>query len=125
MPLFDQAALQRQAILSHLAPEGAGAGETSVRGIGIAPYAAAIGGQAADAASTLWNFHRGYGESNGTYGGGQPVGKVLATKAALGIGVPLLMRYEAQHGHPTVAKALGYLTGAAGAIPAAINLSAK
>jgi len=90
-----------------------------------APMATAIAGQAADAASTLYNFSRGFGESNGVYGGGQPTGRVLATKAAIGLGIPLLMRELAREGHPTVAKWLGYGTGVAGAVPAAINLGAR
>lgn len=87
----------------------------------VAPTVAAIAGQAADAGSSLYNFRRGFGESN--FGGNK--GLALGAKAAIGLGIPLLMRELAKEGHPQIAKWLGYGTGVAGAIPAAINLSAQ
>lgn len=92
-------------------------------GVGVAPYAAAAGGQLADLFSTFHNFNRGYGESNGLVGEGQPYGKMAAMKGATALGSILLMKYLASHGQPGVAKALGYSVGAAGAVPAAINMA--
>lgn len=92
-------------------------------GVGVAPYAAAAGGQLADLMSTFHNFNRGYGESNGLVGEGKPYGKMAAMKGASALGSILLMKYLASHGQPGVAKALGYSVGAAGAIPAAINMA--
>lgn len=118
-PVFDDAALKRHALMAQMAPASPAAESTEgPTGIGAAPYVAAVGGQAADALSSLYNFHRGYGESN--FGGSKAA--MLAFKAGAGALVPLLMRKIAKK-DPKTAKVLGYATGIAGAVPAAYNLT--
>ena len=128
MPL-DPASLQRAALLAHLdqedAPEPAPSGGGAPTSSSLNPlwYALPAAGQTADALSTLHNLGRGYAESNPVFGGS--TGAILASKAAIGAGLPLLMHYFATHGHPTAAKVIGITGGVGGAIPAAINLSQK
>ena len=79
-------------------------------GIGVGPYAALLGGEAADIGTTLAAKARGGREGNpllGDFGPG-----AIAAKAGSAAGMALLMRYLANHGHPTLAKALGYGSGA-------------
>lgn len=91
---------------------------------GIAPYLALLGGQAGDVGSTLYNLHRGYHELNPVLGGREDnIPRIVATKAATTAGMMLLMRLLAAHGHPGLAKLMGYTGGAMGAIPTAQNLS--
>ena len=120
MPLSDPAVLQAavQQALQQSPPQQQQPSPSS-SGIGPMPYIAAIGGQAADIGSTLYKLHHGYGEAN--FGGSVPL--MLAIKAGLGVGMPFMMHKLAAEGHPTAAKAIGYITGAGGAIPAAYNLS--
>jgi hypothetical protein len=94
-------------------------------GVGVGPYAALFAGQGADAASTAYNFSRGYRESNPLYGQDPSLARILAVKAGMTGGLGLLMHQLAAHGHPGAAKVLGYVGGIGGAVPAAINLSQK
>ena len=94
-------------------------------GVGIGPYAAMLAGQGADAASTAYNYSRGYRESNPLYGQDPSLGRIMAVKGLEAGGLAMLMRQLAQHDHPTAAKLLGYIGGIGGAVPAAINLSQK
>jgi len=89
---------------------------------GVGPYLALGGGTAADILSTLYGQKHGAVESNPIYGGWFS-GKDAAMKAAMSVPMALLMRYEAAHGHPTLAKWLGYGTGAGLGGVAAHNLS--
>ena len=86
--------------------------------INSAPYWALFGGQGADLATTLPAVMSGrYRESNPLGLGG-----IVAGKAAMMGLVPWLMRKLARDGHPRLSKALGYGVGAAGAVPAAMNV---
>lgn len=85
-------------------------------------YAAAIGGQALDAGSTVYKFHHGYVEGNVLYGGGRPTARVLATKAVIATLAVVVMR-QLEPRHPRAARALGLFVGVAGAVPATINLA--
>jgi hypothetical protein len=79
-------------------------------GMGVGPYAALVGGEAADIGTTLAALKRGGQESNpllGDFGPAAMVGKI-GTAGALA----LVMRYLASHGHSTLAKGLGYGAGA-------------
>ena len=115
-------ALKRHALLMQMAPEGAPApaqesGE-GPRGIGAGPYAALLGGQGADIGTTIAAL------KNPRLKEGNPLGLggVLASKAAMLTLAPWLMRRMTKAGHPTAAKVMGYGVGAAGAVPAALNL---
>lgn len=107
----------RAALMQTMQAETHGKVETPEHGIGVGPYAALMGGEAADIGTTLAAKARGGKESNpllGDFGAGAIAGKV-GTAAAMA----LLMRYLAGHGHPTLAKSLGYGSGAAlGAVAA-------
>ena len=88
------------------------------KGIGAAPYVSMFGGQGADIATTVAAVKSGrFREAN-------PLGLtgVLAAKGAALTLVPWLMRKLARDGHPTAAKILGHGVGAAGAVPAALNM---
>ena len=91
------------------------------KSVGWAPYAALLGGQGADLFSTLHNFDRGLVEANGIYGEGQPRAAVAATKGGIMLGMTLLMKHLAKT-NPNAAKALGYIVGGAGAVPAIHNM---
>jgi hypothetical protein len=123
-PLFSPEALQ-QAILA-ADPQQAPAQQQTPSpqgGAGWPAYLALAGGQGADALSTAYNFHRGYHESNPLYGNDPSLARILAAKAGITGGMALLMRQLAERGHPGIAKFLGLLGGASGAIGAGINLS--
>lgn len=124
MPLFDQEALQR-AILNTPQDNPQTPAKPTPDGAGLAPYLALFAGQGADAASTAYNFSRGYKESNPMYGSDPSLAKILAVKAGMAGGLGLLIHHLASSGHPDVAKILGYIGGVGGAIPAAINMSQK
>lgn len=81
-------------------------------GIGIAPYAALIGGNGADLATTLRALTSGAGHEANPLMSTSPVG-ITAQKAAGTAGLALLMHELAQRGHPKIAKAIGYLDGGA------------
>jgi hypothetical protein len=92
-------------------------------GIGLGPYAALLGGEAADIGTTLAAKSRGGKESNpllGDFGPG-----AIAGKAGTALAMTLLMRYLAGHGHPTLAKSLGYGSGAGLGAVAAHNATVK
>lgn len=82
------------------------------------PYLLALGGQGADVATTIAALQRGGQEQN-------PLGAMgtLGVKAALTALATYMMHHNAQTGHAGRQKALGIGVGAAGAIPAALNLS--
>lgn len=82
-----------------------------------------VGGQAADAVTTLTNLHAGCVEANTwTYGSSMPsVGRVVAVKAA-GVGVSLwVMHWLDRHDHPHAARVVGYVGGAIGGGAAVSN----
>jgi hypothetical protein len=99
------------------------AGETPK--LNLAPYAALVAGQTADAATTAANYRRGFTESNPLFGRNPPLARVLTVKAAETAAIAILMRRLERTGHPRAAKALGYFGGVAGAIPAVINANAR
>lgn len=81
-------------------------------GIGIAPYLALGAGSGIDLATTLAALHSGAGrEANPLLSHGGDAGLVLG-KAASTAGLMLAMHALANHGHPTAAKAIGYIGGA-------------
>ena len=87
------------------------------QGVGVGPYAALLGGEAADIGTTLAAKKRGAVESNPLLGDFGPA--AIAGKVGTAAAMALAMRYLANHGHPTLAKALGYGSGAAlGAVAA-------
>lgn len=120
MPLtIDPGMLHREALLMQMdgdRDDAAPAPKSS--GIGAAPYVALFGGQGADLATTVAALR------NPNLKEGSPLGTggMVASKAAMLILLPLLMKKLAASGHPTAAKTIGYVGGAAGAVPAAMNL---
>jgi hypothetical protein len=120
--MFDPAAL-RQALLSLDQPaisQPAQQAEQS-SGIGLGPYAALFGGEGADIASTLIAKARGAQEGNpllGNFGAGAIAGKI-----GLSILAALALKHLAAAGHPAIAKALGYGSGAGLGAVAAHNLT--
>jgi hypothetical protein len=86
-------------------------------GAGVGPYAALFGGEAADIGTTVAAKARGGKESNPLLGDFGPA--AIAAKLGTAGAMALAMRYLASHGHPGLAKALGYGSGAAlGAVAA-------
>lgn len=79
----------------------------------LAPYAAAIVGNAADLVTTRQAFAHGATEINPLISG---IGSSSAGISAVKIGFTSLllieMRYLSTHGHPTAAKWIGYVDGA-------------
>lgn len=130
MPAFDPAML-RAAVMQRLAehPDEAGASDPNASplkaqaGIGIAPYAAVAGGNAADLVSTRIALGRsGAREGNPMLANSSAAG-MTAAKAGSAALVMLIMRQLAKSGHPTAAKALGYGTGAGLGAVAAHNMT--
>src|SRR3990167_555373 len=119
--LFDQAALApfvRQALLSEMAPvAGAGEGPT---GAGWAPYAAVIGGNAADALTTMQAIRSGRGREGNPLLPQSPAA-IAGMKAALTVPEVWAMRALTKAGHPRIAKAIGYGIGALGGAMAVRN----
>lgn len=118
----------RAAVMQRLAehPDEAGAsavGEPEKKGIGIAPYAAVAGGNAADLVSTRIALGReGAREGNPMLANSGAAG-MTAAKAGSAALVMLIMRQLAKSGHPTAAKALGYGTGVGLGAVAAHNMT--
>lgn len=123
--MFDQAALQQAILNTPQAQQQQAQPAPTQSGVGIGPYAALLAGQGADAASTAYNYSRGYRESNPLYGQDPSLARILATKGIETGLLGLLMHQLGAHGHPGAAKAVGYIGGIGGAVPAAINLSQK
>ncbi len=117
MPLFDDVALRRQAMLQRMNPPAQVEQAQSGAGIGPGPYAALFGGQGADLATTLMAMRKPGAREMNPLG----MGGVMAGKAGMMALMPWVMRKLAKGGHPTAAKLLGYGVGAAGAVPAAWN----
>lgn len=120
-----QQAIQQQALSQSLQPSAQAPSATpspnpqGQQGVGMAPYAALFGGQGADALSTIMALRNpAFKEANPMGEGG-----TLAAKAGSTLAFALLMHYLAGKGHPGAAKAIGYIGGASGAIPAALNFS--
>src|SRR5262245_43033618 len=120
MPGPIEASAMRQALIQQMEPQDPNASPMKAEsGIGIAPYAAMLGGQGSDLGTTLAALSRGgFRETNPLGGPG-----VIAAKAAMMPILAILMKKLAASGHPTAAKVMGYGAGAAGAVPAAINAS--
>jgi len=93
--------------------------------VGAWPYIALAAGKGLDAYSSIRNFDRGYQESNPMYSwmGPQPRLGIAAMSGLQTALMSYMMHKQAENGHPTAAKVLGYLGGATGGIPAAYNLS--
>lgn len=109
MPLFDPAALSRQALLTQLDDPNA-APLKAESGIGIAPYAAMAGGSAFDLGTTVDALQRpGTREANPLLSHGGTAG-LVATKAATTAAL-LWAMHELAKAHPTAAKVMGYVGG--------------
>lgn len=118
MPAFDQTAL-REAVLAKLrqdpstgtkdtTPDPAEAAKEHNK-IGLGPYAALFGGEAADIGTTLHAQSQGAVESNpllGKFGKGAIAGKLGGALVTA-----ILIKKLAEAGHPGIAKALGYGSG--------------
>lgn len=114
------------ASIANLQPQMAQVGQPSAispeHGIGAGPYAAMVGGNAADLASTIYAIQSGRGAE------GNPTLKhlglpgIAAAKVGGTVLTALLMKRLAVD-HPTIAKALGYIEGGAYGLVAAHNLS--
>jgi transcriptional regulator with XRE-family HTH domain len=75
----------------------------------LAPYVALMASQGADTWSTLSAFHRGCQEGNTALYGAQPSpARLVATKAAVTVGLGLGMRLLERRGHARLAKVLAY-----------------
>lgn len=115
MPVFDPAAL-RDAVKAKLAesreaPEAAPDPEKKEGGIGVGPYAALIGGSAADLGTTMQALKRpGTYEANPLLSGG--TAEMMAVKGGSTLALAWAM-HELAKTHPKAAKMLGYGGGAA------------
>jgi hypothetical protein len=87
--------------------------------------AALVGGQALDVGSSIQQFGRGNVESNPMYAwmGERPSAGLTAVKALQTALAVRAMKKLADSGHPTAAKVVGYLGGAAGAAAGAYNMT--
>jgi hypothetical protein len=87
--------------------------------------AALIGGQALDTGSSIQQFGRGNVEANPMYSwmGERPSAGLTAMKALQTALAVRAMKKLADTGHPTAAKVVGYLGGAAGAAAGAYNMT--
>lgn len=88
----------------------------------LARFAPAIG-QAADAATTMVALHHGYSEGNpavAMVAGSAPL--FLALKLGFGVGMGFYVKRLQEQGHQGWAKAIGFISGAGGAIPAVLNV---
>lgn len=80
-----------------------------------------IGGQVADGWSTADALGRaGTHEANGVYGSSPSLGRIVGTKAAIGVPVALGLDHLAGD-HPNLAKLIAILYGGVGATAAAHN----
>lgn len=119
MPAFDQATL-RAAVMQKLMeaqdpPGQKGEAESAQdlakehNKIGVGPYAALFGGEAADIGTTLHAQSQGAQEGNpllGNFGKGAIAGKLGGALLTA-----ILIKKLAEAGHPGIAKALGYGSG--------------
>lgn len=83
---------------------------------------APVVGQAADATTTLVALHHGYSEGNpavAMVAGSAPL--FLALKLGFGVGMGLYVKKLQDQGHLGWARALGFISGAGGIVPAALN----
>lgn len=123
-PIFSQEGLQRALAESQVqtSPDGSTATTPHITGIGPWPYLALGAGEAADAGSTALALSR-----SGTQEGNpllpQNAASIAGLKAAITIPMMIGMHYLAEHGHPTIAKVIGYGGGALGAGIAAHNMT--
>jgi len=90
--------------------------------IGLAPYVFLIAGQAADLATTVDNYRRGYTESNPLYGTQPSLGRIATVKAVETASLVVLVQVFERSGHPKLAKFMSYFGAVGGAVPAVINL---
>jgi hypothetical protein len=121
--MFDPAAL-RAAVLAKLQAEPPQTQATSApapSGIGPYPYVADAAGDLADGLSTYAALKTGHASEGNPLLPNSGAG-VLAIKAASILPEALAMRWLAGHGHPTIAKVLGYGLGAAGGAAAVHNV---
>ena len=88
--------------------------------IGKWPWISLLAGQGADMGTTAYGLTHGYKETNPLLG--DNLGRILLTKAATTGGIGLLMKLLENSGHTKAAKVAGYIGGAGGGIPAALNL---
>ena len=89
--------------------------------IGVAPYAALIGGHAFDAGATVDGWRRGLRETNPLIGDSHS--KLLAAKAGGALLTSLGMRWLDKRGHDKLAKFIGYGGGIYSGAQGARNLT--
>jgi hypothetical protein len=95
--------------------------EPKFSGAGLTSYVLAVAGQSADLATTARNYQLGLTESNPIYGAHPSIGKIALVKAGETVAIVGLMKLFEHVGCPKAAKALGYMGGIGGIIPAVIN----
>jgi|SRR5262245_4323202 len=89
------------------------------------PYVVLVAGQTADAATTAYNYRRGFTESNPLFGQHAPLSRVVTIKAAETAGLSVLVWQLQRTGHPKMARFIGWFGGIGGVVPAVINASAQ
>lgn len=116
----------KQAVLKRLQEqpmqsEQAATAQVPDKGIGIGPYAAMLGGQAADIGTTVSALTSGAGrEGNPVLAKMGPAG-IAGLKGGLALLTAMAMRKLDKSGHDKAAKILGYASGAATGAVAANN----
>jgi hypothetical protein len=90
----------------------------------VTPYVALVGGAAADLGTTYVGFQHGAVEGNRLtgFGGTQNIKPLIVTKALGTVAVSSIVWYLAGHGHPKLAKALGYTVGGMWGTAAVLNV---
>lgn len=76
----------------------------------VTPYIVMVSGNVADIVTTGQAFNRGAHEGNGITSTNQ-IAPLALSKACAILGMGLTMRLLELHGHPRLAKAVGYLDG--------------
>jgi len=90
------------------------------RAINLTPYVLMVAGNAADLWTTKAAFDRGAQEANSIMAG-LSIGQIAVAKGATTAGMVILMRFLETHGHPRVAKVIGYVDAGATFTAAAHN----
>lgn len=88
--------------------------------IGKWSWISLLAGQGADMGTTAYGLTHGYKEANHLLDNN--IARILAIKAGTIGGNALIMKWLEKGGRDKAAKAVGYIGGASGAIPAALNL---
>ena len=87
----------------------------------LIPYTALVAGSAADVVSTYYGLQGNCRESNPLFGKEPSAVTIVASKALVVAPIAVAMHFANKHGHPKVAKFMGYYGGGLGVAMGARN----